>query len=44
MSYDKQAISDYMNGELGNHLNQTKTNQVDLVDTSGNVIMTKPRA
>ena len=43
VSYDKQAISDYMNGELGNHLNQTKTNQVDLVDTSGNVIMTKTK-
>lgn len=43
VSYNKQAISDYMNGELGNHLNQTKTNQVDLVDTSGNVIMTKTK-
>ena len=43
VSYDKQAISDYMNGELDNHLNQTKTNQVDLVDTSGNVIMTKTK-
>ena len=43
VSYNKQAISDYMNGELGNHLNQTKTNQVDLVDTSGNVIMTRAK-
>lgn len=43
VSYNKQAINDYMNGELGNHLNQTKTNQVDLVDTSGNVIMTKTK-
>lgn len=43
VSYNKQAISDYMNGELCNHLNQTKTNQVDLVDTSGNVIMTKTK-
>ncbi|MFK3576375.1 L,D-transpeptidase [Bifidobacterium thermacidophilum] len=43
VSYNKQAISDYMNGELGNHLNQTKTNQVDLVDTSGNVIMTRTK-
>lgn len=43
VSYNKQAISDYMNGELSNHLNQTKTNQVDLVDTSGNVIMTKTK-
>ena len=43
VSYNKQAISDYMNGELSNHLNQTKTNQVDLVDTSGNVIMTRTK-
>lgn len=43
VSYNKQAISDFMSGELGQHLNQTKTNQVDLVDTSGNVIMTKTK-
>lgn len=43
VSYNKQAISDFMNSELGNHLNQTKTNQVDLVDTAGNVIMTKTK-
>ncbi len=43
VSYNKQAISEYMAGELGQHLNQTKTNQVDLVDASGNVIMTKTK-
>lgn len=43
VSYNKQAISEYMAGELGRHLNQTKTNQVDLVDASGNVIMTKTK-
>lgn len=43
VSYNKQAISEYMASELGQHLNQTKTNQVDLVDASGNVIMTKTK-
>ena len=43
VSYNKQAISEYMAGELGRHLNQTKTNQVDIVDASGNVIMTKTK-
>ena len=43
VSYNKQAINEYMAGELGQHLNQTKTNQVDLVDASGNVIMTKTK-
>lgn len=41
LSYDEQAIKDYLAAELPKQLNQEKTDQTDIIDDNGNVLLTR---
>ena len=41
LSYDEQAIKDYLAAELPKQLNQEKVDQTDIIDDAGNVLLTR---
>ena len=41
LSYDEQAIKDYLAAELPKQLNQEKVGQTDIIDDAGNVLLTR---